>query len=392
MAIENDITTRRQSEEELRIAKQRAEQASAAKSAFIATMSHELRTPLNAVIGYSNLIRQESELTPRQNEELGYIQQAGQTLLEIVNDILDLSKIEADRLELSPVPVLLDQLISLAISTVASFATQKNLDLKLVDSGGLARWVLVDGLRLRQVLVNLLNNALKFTEHGSVTLTCSHDGEYFHASVTDTGIGISADDLSRLFTPFTQASAETTRRYGGTGLGLSICRRLLQLMGGDVTVVSSPGAGSVFRFHIFAPITQQIIHESPLELLPSLAGHKVLLVEDNPVNQRLVLRLLDKAGLVCRVADDGRAGVSSCLEWLPDVVLMDIQMPVMDGFAATADLRRQGWMGPIIGLSAGAFEEDRGKALASGFDDYLTKPLRSDLLLRRLAHWIHGRV
>ncbi|MGA3067334.1 MAG: ATP-binding protein [Tepidisphaeraceae bacterium] len=397
--------------QELTVAKKRAEEASAAKSAFLANMSHEIRTPMTAIIGYSESMLDADQTLSDRQDALQTIRRNGQHLLELINDILDISKIEADRMTVERVPADLPGLLTEVLSLTRPRATTKGLGFEFKVDGAVPKIILTDKLRLRQILVNLIGNAVKFTERGEIRLhvACQKRDDGTHVlvlDVCDTGIGISQDQISRLFQPFSQADESMTRRFGGTGLGLTISRRLAQLLGGDVTIQSVPGKGSIFtvRVEIGSLDGVEMIHELTEAILPKPAAAptktwsikgRILLVEDGIDNQRLIGSLLRRAGADVTVADNGRKGVDEAMAAQPvnpfDVVLMDMQMPVLDGYSAAAELRQRGFKQPIIALTAHALLEDRQKCLSAGCTDYMSKPVEKSLLLGTVAGYLKQR-
>ncbi len=393
-----DIVQRRRTEIALAQAKAAADAANQAKSAFLANMSHEIRTPLNAVLGFAHLLRREP-LSPRQLDHLGKIADASQHLLQVINDILDFSKIEASKVQLDPTDFALQPCLQRLLTMVADKARANQVLLQLdldPDSPALLHG---DRLRLEQILLNLLSNAVKFTRGGHVGLRVAPLGPgWLRFDVADTGIGIDDAQLPLLFKPFEQADASTTRRFGGTGLGLAICHRLAQLMGGRIGVTSRLGQGSRFRLELpLAAVSRPgaaapAITIPPAPLLDAarpLQGLRVLLAEDNPINQEVALELLSAQGAVVDVADDGQVALQCATRAVYDLVLMDVQMPRLDGLrAATAIRQLPGWAHvPIVAMTASAFPEDRADCLAAGMDDVLVKPVQPDALTLCLLQW-----
>ncbi len=373
-----------------------AEAANAAKSSFLATMSHEIRTPLNGVLGMAQAMAAD-HLSPLQQDRLDVIRQSGEALLAILNDVLDLSKIEAGRFELEAVEFDLGDLMKGAHSAFTALANKKGLSFDLTIEEAAKGVYLGDPTRVRQILYNLISNALKFTEHGEVRVTAAQAGEALVLMVSDTGVGIAPERLGSLFEKFTQADASTTRRYGGTGLGLSICRELAHLMGGEISTRSQLGEGSTFSVRL--PLAKVGEAHAPQFAAPppvapptpdaSLPRVRVLAAEDNSVNQLVLKTLLHQIGVEPVVVDNGEQALEAWKNSPWDVILMDMQMPVMDGLTATRAIREaEAAMGrartPIIALTANAMSHQIELCRAAGMDGHVAKPIESARLFAAL--------
>jgi len=394
-----DITARKKAEAELQEAKLAAESANQAKSAFLANMSHEIRTPMTTILGFADTMLEPGVSDSERVNAAHVIRRNGEYLLSLINDILDLSRIEAGRMVVNRDNVSVCRLIAEVACLVRVRADSKNLAFDTEYIGPMPETILTDAVRLRQILVNLIGNAIKFTEVGGVRLVTRFiDGQQssLQFDVIDTGIGMTVEQTMHLFEPFTQANVEATRCGGGIGLGLSISKRLAKMLGGDVEIVDTqPGIGTRFRFSVATgslenvrmvddPTSETLVVAEKPEEVPSepsaFGDRQILLVEDSPDSQRLIAHILKKAGAHVTVADNGRTGVETAMTAHSagrpfDIILMDMQMPVMDGYEATSQLRAAGYGGPIIALTAHAMVNDRERCLNAGCNDYVSKPI-----------------
>lgn len=388
---------------QLEAARDKALEASALKSAFVANISHEIRTPLSGIIGMNELLLN-TNLDHDQRSLADTVHESSLSLLTVLNDILDLSKIEAGKMTFEQTPFKLKWLLQDSIRLMSAAAAAKGLELRQEFEDALPAQVVGDPERVRQVLLNLIGNAVKFTSKGSITVRASvieenDERATVRFSVTDTGIGIAPEDRKFLFTPFAQVDNSSTRRFGGTGLGLTICKKLVSFMDGNMGVDSTPGVGSTFYFTIpfakHAPIEDTRPKPTPLPTRPRAMGHKsVLVVEDNPVLQHVAVMQLTNLGVSSRVAHTGPEALEAIQAGTFDMVLMDVHLPQMSGYDVTTRVRQleqgTGRRTPIIAMTAGAMEQDKQRCLAAGMDDYMSKPVNVEALRRMVEKWTGG--
>jgi len=389
---------------ELSKARDKAEEASRAKSNFLANMSHEIRTPMTAILGYADVLLSPTQTMSDRINSLQVIRRNARHLMDLINDILDISKIEAGQMTVESLSCDPARAVVEVVSMLRPRAIAKELSLTVEFVGGIPAEIKTDPLRLRQVLMNLTSNAIKFTERGEVRLKVSAEdlgsGSRVRFDIMDTGIGITAKQTERLFQPFVQADESMTRKYGGTGLGLVISKRLAGQLGGDLTLRSEPGRGTTFSFWVQGgPLQGVLMRQGLSESMLAIGSHqsdadqialegRILLVEDGIDNQHLLTMHLETAGAKVIVAANGRLGIERLRAEPFDLVLMDMQMPVLDGYGATSELRRLGYTLPIIALTAHAMCGDRTKCIDAGCTDYLTKPVDKELLLRTVASYL----
>ena len=371
-------------------AERSAMDAARARYTFLATMSHEIRTPLNGVLGLTEVLLH-TELNKDQRELASTVRDSGQLLRALLDDVLDFSKIDSGRLEVEAVSINLHQLCEEVVDLWRGPAGERNLRLESVPEPDAPKWILGDPTKLKQVLGNLVSNAIKFTDQGHVHIVAS-GGTQLRLEVQDTGIGLEPSTAEHIFEPFRQADSTTTRRYGGTGLGLAICRRLAEAMQGQLTVRSTPGEGATFCLTLPLVETEPDVQEDA-SLQPNaqpnlLEGHRVLVAEDNPVNQVVVRRLLERYGVQVVMAADGEQCVQLWQEHQPDLILMDCQMPVCDGYDASRRIREAQGELPIIAVTANTMPGDRARSLDAGMNDHLGKPIRPAELQAMLGRWL----
>ncbi|BAY63051.1 multi-sensor hybrid histidine kinase [Calothrix brevissima NIES-22] len=398
-----DISDRKQAEQALLCAKEAAEAANRAKSTFLANMSHELRTPLNAILGFAQLMERDTSLNDKQRQSLATINRSGEHLLNLINDVLDMSKIEAGRIVLHCEPFDMHQLLQTIQDMFQIRARAKQLSLRFEIADNIPRYINADEGKLRQVLINLLGNAVKFTQKGTVNLRATAEMRrldnqqqqscILYFEIQDTGRGIAPEDIDKLFQPFVQSSSN--QAIEGTGLGLAISRQFIRLMGGDINCSSNLGQGSTFRFHLLVTLAEagqqppQFTTGKVIGLVEAQPTYRILVVDDAPNNQEIIVQLLSQVGFQVSCANNGQEAIALWQTWQPHVIFMDMRMPVMDGYTATKEIRNQAQgkenQTIIIALTASAFEEEKSTILAAGCNDLIRKPFREQLIFDKLA-------
>ena len=401
--VVRDLTEKKRTEDELKTAKEASDAASHMKTTFLANMSHEIRTPLNAILGFSDMLGEPSLTEEMKKNYHEIIHRNGRVLGRLIDDILDLSKIEAGRLEVEIVRMPIRQMFGEIVGFFEGRAREKGVDVTLNIPDETPDYISSDPVRIRQILNNIVGNAVKFTDKGEIKVFAHVKNRMLRRPilcirVEDSGPGISPEDRERLFKPFSQVDESTTRRFGGTGLGLALSRRLARELGGDVEILDCPpGRGCIFEIHVEDQAAANRTYptsESPKRpmdrLTTELLGRRILVVEDSKDNQLLVSRILAKHGASVEVAVNGLEGYEKALRGKYDLVLMDIQMPVLDGLSATQKLRAHGFENPIVALTAHAMPEEREKCLAAGCDDHLVKPIDSEILVTKVAEYANA--
>ena len=404
-----EITLRKKAEKQIlaaQIEKSAAEAANVAKSAFLANMSHEIRTPLTAIIGFSESLLDASQSMTERVNSINTVIRSGKHLLQVINDILDISKVEADKLEVEHLQVSPFAILNDVQSLISLVAQEKGLDFNIDYNFPLPAMITTDSVRLKQIVINMCSNAIKFTAKGGVCIKvfCDIEGELLHMEVIDTGIGLTREQISRIFNPFTQADSSTTRKYGGTGLGLHLSKKLAEKLGGDITVESTPGEGSCFKVTIAtgtidkASLCFSVPEIQSSDIQPILGNKgsegvklsgRVLLTEDNIDNQRLISMYLKKLGADITIANNGKEAIDIVNTKEFDLILMDMQMPIMNGIEATVFLRKKGYSKPIVALTANAMKEEVDACYKAGCDDFIQKPIIQHKFMNVISEYLN---
>ena len=402
LVVWHDMTEWTQRETLLRIAKESAEQALKVRSEFLAMMSHEIRTPLNGVIGAAQLL-EHTRLNTEQLDLLQTLRASSDTLLTLIDDVLSFAKVESGQVELEERPVVLADFMRRSLGMLQAGAEEHGVRISLALAAGVPAVIMADPTRLQQILLNLMSNAIKFSPHGNVHVMLRAGPAQAEAgrmaielAVRDSGVGIAEQHLEKIFEAFAQADTTTTRRFGGTGLGLAICRGLAQRMGGRLDVESTLGVGSTFTFRCAFTLSADLQVAAPMLPRTISGSHyvhvRVLVADDHVVNQKIIARILELQGCTVVIVDDGAQAVLAVTTTMFDLLLMDCQMPNVDGYEATREIRRLGYCElPIVALTANAMPGDRERCLAAGMDDYISKPVRTDDVRAMLARWITAK-